>query len=99
MANCAEWDGVQEATTGKEGFWANMAAPSAYGTIPALSFQVHILSAYGESCYAGAGGIQLCNRIAGGDFVDIPVHELLTDPTKNARSVEIACQGLLDKGK
>ncbi len=93
--NWAEWHGVREASTGKEGFWANMAAPSAYGTIPALSFRMHITSIYGELCYFGVGGIQLCSRVAGGGFVDVPVHELLTDSAKNERSVDIACQALL----
>jgi predicted Zn-dependent protease len=98
-ANRADWHGVQEATTGKEGFWADMAAPSAYGTIPALSFRMHIASVYGELCSFGFGGIQLCSRVAGGDFVDVPMHELLTDSTKNVRSVDIACQALFKEVK
>lgn len=99
QANRAEWDGVQEATTGKEGFWADMAAPSAYGTIPALSFRMHMTSVYGDLCYFGVGGIQLCSRVARGQFVDVPMHELLTDSARNVRSVDIACQNLLEKGQ
>lgn len=97
--NRAEWHGVREATTGKEGFWADMAAPSAYGTIPALSFRMHISNVYGELCYYGFGGIQLCSRIARGDFVDVPMHEMLTDSARNIRSVDIACQALLKESK
>lgn len=97
--NRAEWHGVREASTGREGFWADMAAPSAYGTIPALSFRMHILSAYGQLCYLGVGGIQLCSRVAGGRFVDVPTHELLTDSAKNERSVDIACRALLKESE
>ncbi len=97
--NRAEWHGVREATTGKEGFWADRAAPSAYGTIPALSFRMHISNVYGDLCYYGFGGIQLCSRIVRGDFVDVPMHEMLTDSAKNVRSVDIACQALLKESK
>jgi hypothetical protein len=76
-----------------------MAAPSAYGTIPALSFRMHISNVYGELCYYGFGGIQLCSRIARGDFVDVPMHEMLTDSARNIRSVDIACQALLKESK
>ncbi|MEN6337145.1 MAG: tetratricopeptide repeat protein [Phycisphaerales bacterium] len=99
QANRAEWHGVRESTTGKEGFWADRAAPSAFGTMPALSFRMYITSVYGELCYFGVGGIQLCSRITGGDFVDVPMHELLTDSARNARSVDIACQTLLKKAE
>lgn len=97
--NRAEWHGVREASTGKEGFWADMAAPSAYGTIPALSFRTHIMSTYGELCYLGFGGIQLCSRVAGGRFIDVPTHELLTDSAKNERSVDLACQALFKESE
>jgi len=97
--NRAEWHGVREATTGKEGFWANMAAPSAYGTIAALSFRMHVASVYGELCYLGLGGIQLCSRVVGNEFVDVPSHEILVDSARNTRSVDIACQTLLSGTK
>jgi len=93
-ANRAEWHGTHAATTGKEGLWAALAAPSAYGTIPALSFRLLITSTYGEACFLGFGGMELCSRVSGGGFVGVPAHELLVDPAKNVKSVEIACRVL-----
>jgi hypothetical protein len=57
------------------------------------------MSTYGELCYLGFGGIQLCSRVAGGRFVDVPVHELLTDSAKNERSVDLACQALFEESE
>ena len=93
-ANVASWHGARESSTGKEGVWANLMAPSAYGTMPALSFRLVITDLYGEPCFLGFGGIQLCSRLSGMSFVDVPAYELLTDQEKNIRSVDLACQNL-----
>jgi hypothetical protein len=95
--NSAAWDGIDESSTGKEGFWANFGAPDAYGTMPALSFCLRINSAYGEPCYHRHGGIQLCSHVTAGRFTEVPDHELLEDSKKNTRAVEIACQPLRTK--
>jgi tetratricopeptide (TPR) repeat protein len=96
-ANRAAWHGVQEASTGKEGFWGAMMAPSAYGTMSALSFRLVLANAYGDVCLVSYGGIQLLSRVAGRGFTSVPAHELLVDPAKNARSVEIACKALKER--
>ncbi len=94
--NIARWHGIRESSTGKDGFWGAMSAPSAYGTLPALSFGLVITSLYDEPCYIGYGGIQLCSRVHGNSFINVPVYELLADPEKNAQGVDIACHGLFD---
>jgi hypothetical protein len=72
-------------------------APSAYGTLPALSFRLMIASHYDELCFLGYGGIQLYSRVSGARFVDVPSYEILADSEKNIQSVEIACQSLPER--
>lgn len=102
-ANHARWHGVDEPTSGKKGFWAEFSAPSAYGTIPALSLVVVLKDRQENEYYANFGGIQLMQWVKGGDFVDVPENQLLADSERNRRSVEIALAPLLgeeeDEGK
>lgn len=96
--NTASWHGVTEATTGKEGLWGFLVAPTAHGTIPALSLIVSIEDHNGNEYYLNFGGIQLVQWVKGSGFVDVPENELLADPERNRRAVEIALTPLLSKG-
>jgi hypothetical protein len=96
--NLAKWDGAEEPSTGKEGFWANMAAPQAYGTVPALSLRILISNTNDDSYYLNYGGIQLCSWVGTGhNFVEVPESELLAKQEKNNKSIDIAFGPLLQK--
>lgn len=94
-ANRARWHGVDEPTTGKKGFWADVSGPSAYGTIPGLSLVVVLRNPQENEYYVNFGGIQLLQWVKGRDFVDVPQNQLLADSERNRRSVEIALAPLL----
>lgn len=98
-SNQAAWDGIEEPTTGKEGFWANLTAPDAYGTIPAISFGIEISNVYGDLRYFKRGGIELCNHVKGTSFVTVPEYELLQDLEKNHKAVKLACEPLLEMAR
>lgn len=96
--NFAMWHGVEEASTGKEGFWAAMNSPSATGTIPALSLVVGLFGADDKMMYGRFGGIQLASYVGRGGvggFVDIPPELLLRDPVRDARAADLALEPLL----
>ena len=93
--NNASWHGVTEASTGKKGFWAALAAPNAYGTIPALSLAVLLEDEKGDDYYMDYGGIQLLKWVRGRKFESVPAHQLLTDSERNRRAVDIALASLL----
>jgi hypothetical protein len=95
--NHAAWHGTEEASTGKEGFWAALSSPSAYGTLPALSLLVAIENVNKELYYLNYGGIQLCSWVSGHDFIDVPKNTLLSYEDKNSKSVDIAIEPLLKK--
>lgn len=95
--NTATWHGTTEATTGKEGFWANFTAPSAYGKIPALSFAVSLQNTNGEEYFTNFGGIQLVQQLSGGNFINVPQYQILADSSKNLNAVAIAMNPLLNE--
>ena len=96
--NTASWHGTTEATTGKEGFLASLAAAGASGVVPALSLVVVISNPAGNTYYVNAGGIQLLMQYKG-DFVSVPEHELFVDPGKDAKAVKIALTPLMEGPK
>lgn len=93
--NHVSWHGTTAASTGKKGFWANLSAPSAYGTIPALSFRVSLEDRKGDDYYVNYGGIQLLRWVSGMKFKPVPINQLLSDSERNRRSVDIALGPLL----
>lgn len=97
--NFTRWHGAEEPTTGKKGFWANMNASNQYGSIPALSFWIHIEDVQGKACYSHIGGIQLYSRLINGDFAEVPKKELLSDAEKNRRGVGIATKALRESNR
>ncbi len=97
--NHAIWHGVDEPTTGKEGFWASLAASSSYGTIPALSLVLVLKDPQEKVYYNNFGGIQLVQWLKGGTFVDVPGNQLLTDSERNERAVTITLMPLLSEEK
>jgi hypothetical protein len=97
--NRAIWHGVEEPSTGKSGFLATLAAPQAYGTLPALSLRIGIGETNDEIYYLNYGGIQLCSWVQGRTFVDVPQNQLLADETKVINSIDIAMDPLLDRSE
>jgi hypothetical protein len=97
--NYAGWHGQKEPSTGKEGFFASMLAPNAYGFIPALSLCIQIESVNGEPYYLNFGGIQLYSWVKGGSFIDVPKELLLSHPERNTQGVDIAFRPILTKEK
>lgn len=93
--NQATWHGTSEPTTGKKGFWATLSAPSAQGTIPALSLEVALMDSVGEVYYVHNGGIQLVNHVKGMKFIPVPAHDLFADPARDENAVEIALRPLV----
>ena len=93
--NQASWHGTTEASTGKTGFWASMSAPSAYGTIPAISFRISLEDRKGDDYYVNYGGIQLLKWVSGMDFKTVPINQLLSDSERNRRGIDIALGPLL----
>ncbi len=98
-SNRAEWHGVSEAATGREGFWADFTAPGASGTMAGLSLSIIMENPQEENYYVNFGGIQLLSHVKNMDFVDIPKSQLLTDANKIRRSVDIALRPLLSDEK
>jgi hypothetical protein len=94
--NSAAWDGVQDNTTGKEGFWAGLSVGQSSGTIPALSLLVRLGSTSDETYYVGRGGIQLFAHNQGG-FADIPDSMWFVDPARDVEAVNIALAPLLNE--
>lgn len=96
--NSAFWHGVEESSTGKDGFWAAMNSPGATGTIPALSLVVALFGADDKMMYGRLGGIQLASYVGQGGvggFSDIPAELLLRDPIRDARAADLALEPLL----
>jgi hypothetical protein len=95
--NHASWDGTKEASTGKKGIWADLTASGWKGTIPALSVAVVLQNRNRENYFVNYGGIQLYRLFRGGDFIDVPKHQLLADSSKNINAVAIALNPLLNE--
>lgn len=99
--NRAMWSGVKEPTTGKEGFWADLNTPSAYGTIPALSLVIQITDSNQTVYYVNSGGIQLLQLYTREGFLqpyrftEVGASELLKDKAKDERAVSLALAGLI----
>ena len=95
-SNKATWDGVEDETTGKEGFWADFFGPQATGTIPALSLILPLTGTSGVTYYVGRGGIQLFAHYDGG-FVDIPESMWFVEPERDVNAVNVALAPLLNE--
>ena len=72
-----------------------MIAPSAHGTISALSLQVALMDSVGEVYYVNNGGIQLLNHVKGMKFVPVPEYDIFADPARDEKAVEIALRPLV----
>ncbi len=95
-SNKATWDGVEDETTGKEGFWADLFGPQATGTMPALSLVLPLTSTSGVAYYVGRGGIQLLAHYDG-SFVDVPESMWFVEPERDVNAVSIALAPLLNE--
>lgn len=85
----ASWDGVTEDTlTGS--FLQRLFSGGYKGQIPALSLWVALKDINGDSLYVNGGGLQLISKICRGQFVEVPVTDLLVDAKVKSRSVQIA---------
>jgi hypothetical protein len=49
----------------------------------------------GSEMYENVGGIQVISKISGMKIYDVPLHDLLTDETRNNRSIGIALNPLV----
>lgn len=88
-AGRAYWDGTRQAINlggPMKGFFAG----SPDGTLGALSLQVTIRDAAGDTLYANAGGIEVLSKMDGREFVAVPRRELFSDPRRSERAVRIA---------
>ncbi len=95
-SNKATWDGVEDETTGKDGFWADVFGPQATGTTPASSLVVPLTGTSGLAYYVGRGGIQLLSHYDG-DFVDVPESMWFADPERDVNAVNVALAPLLNE--
>lgn len=93
--NTATWDGVKDETTGKEGFWAALAASNYQGSIPALSLIVPIYDVNDELVYVGRGGVQLFAHFKGGRFIDVPESMWFAEPERDVTATTIAMTPLV----
>jgi len=88
--NSATWDGVEESTTGKDGFWAHMTTPQAYGTIGALSFFVSIEDTQEKDLFLDFGGLQLRQHLSGRDFIPVEKEKILSDNNVNSNGIRLS---------
>ena len=95
-SNSATWDGVNDETTGKGGFWADFFGPQASGTIPAMSLILPLTGTSGDTYYVGRGGIQLVAEYKGG-FVEVPESMWFVEPERDVNAVNVALASLLNE--
>lgn len=79
--NKARWHGVEQASSGKEGFWANFNTDGR-GVMPALSLVVVVQDAAEERLFAAVGGIELASVLSANSLERIPPEELLNDMSR-----------------
>lgn len=94
--NIANWHGVGERMVEGRGLSAIL-VPQMNGTAPALSLLISLEDMTGTPLYAGWGGIQMLNKIAGTQLYSIPETQILADQTLNSNAVVIALTPLLEK--
>lgn len=84
----AWWDGTEDRVN----------ADNTYsGELLAISLEVTIANAAGDTLFIESGGIQVVTQISGGAICFIPEAEYFTKPAKDARAVEIAFAPLVYK--
>jgi hypothetical protein len=93
-SNAAQWHGAVDYVR-PEGVWSMISGPQSYGTVPALSLWVYLVDFQGSEMYENVGGIQVISKISGMKIYDVPLHDLLTDETRNNRSIGIALNPLV----
>lgn len=82
VQNSASWNGTTEATSGRTGFWANVALGQLSGDIPGISFSSYLERPDNTRLYSLNGGIQLAQWYQGGQFVDVPPNLIFSDISK-----------------
>ncbi len=92
----AAWHGTSESlSTG--GLLGALSVSTRNGKVSALSFGVGIEDSNGVDIYVNWGGIQLLNKLSGGEFVPIAQSELLSNEERNATAVNISLDPLVRK--
>lgn len=97
IQNSASWNGATEATSGKTGFWANLALGQSSGDIPAISFSSYLERPDNTRLYSLNGGIQLAQWYQGGQFVDVPQNLIFSDRSKIEFGVSTSLTPLLEQ--
>jgi len=88
-----EWFGAEEESGGRGGL-AGFVLGRSRGTIPGITLVVNVQDLEGRRLARRLGGIQLRERIEGGEFVDVPRDKLFTDPALIVRAVRHATDSL-----
>lgn len=99
LGTSAWWDGAEDRVNPGQNLIDLLLDPdnSYEGEMGALSLEVTIADAAGGTLFAGTGGIQVAMRVWRGKLEPVPEAELFSNPTKDARAVEIAFAPLVKK--
>jgi hypothetical protein len=79
----ARWDGASEGV-----------APVGRGTVTALSLSAVLLREYGDTIFAGRGGIQVLQKIKSSRIVEVPAEKLLADEGRLDRAVRLVVDSI-----
>jgi len=91
----AEWDGVKEPITGKDGFMGFLITPHDTGSVNALSFGLSLHALDDTLMYERFGGVQLMSHVKGKDFLSVPMNRLLVDQAKITNAIDYAMGPLI----
>lgn len=87
------WLGASEATGAEGGIGAAFLG-TYQGRIPVLNLEVVVETASGREVYRGLAGIQVVEKVKGGQFFVVPRDSLLADPARVRSAFQRAMQGL-----
>jgi hypothetical protein len=92
----AQWDGVRELATASKSWLGTMFNPNAayLGELDALSLVLQITDVDRNVLFDESGGIQIAERISGGRLTPVPEPELISDPARDSRAVDLVVKAL-----
>jgi hypothetical protein len=64
------------------------------GTVTALSLSAVLLREYGDTIFAGRGGIQVLQKIKSSRIVEVPAEKLLADEGRLDRAVRLVVDSI-----
>jgi hypothetical protein len=79
----ARWDGASEGV-----------APVGKGTVMALSLRAVLLRGYGDTLFAGRGGIQVLQKVKDYRIIEVPQAKLLSDKDRVDRAVKMVVDSI-----